>query len=253
MDFDFQSQLIDSLGSESFSLRFFDLFLSQLLIDQCTAWELREGQAPKTLVSARPNNPELIKELCEIYSQSMYQKDRHLNQANQKKQKLVAQVSLQSMDNEHYRHLFFEDADLQEKIFIINRLGNSRFYINLYRCKGRPLFTPSDLERCRHASSYACSLLQKHKQLSPELKQSSDKELDKLEAFFRLHPSGLSPREACTCSLIIGGYSNEAIALKLGISINTARTFRRRAYEKLGLSTQAELFAAYLQGGNIEQ
>ncbi|MBB6523382.1 helix-turn-helix transcriptional regulator [Pseudoteredinibacter isoporae] len=246
MDFDFQSRLIGSLGSDDFSQQFYDFWVRLLLLDQCTAWELKPGQAPRTLVSARPNDPELIKRLCDLYSESMYQGDEQLQQLKSSDNGIVAQISTQTMDQGQYRRLFFEEADLQEKLFILSQCGESSYYINLYRCQGRDAFSQAELQRCQQAAPYATALLDKHQQLLPEDNSNIKLQQDKLEEFFRHHPAGLSPREASTCSLIVTGHSNEAIALKLEVSINTARTFRRRAYEKLQLSTQAELFALYL-------
>lgn len=250
MDFEFHSQLIDSLGTDAFSQRFYDFWVRLLLLDQCTAWELKAGQAPRTLVSARPNDPKLIKRLCEMYSESMYQGDEQLQHLDQNDNTIVAQINTQTMDQGQYRRLFFEEADLQEKLFMLSQRGESSFYINLYRCRGRDAFTQAELKRCQQAAGFACALLEKHQQLLPEDENNIKLQQDKLEEFFSQHPAGLSPREASTCSLIVTGHSNEAIALTLDVSINTARTFRRRAYEKLQLSTQAELFATYLQSGN---
>jgi len=47
----------------------------------------------------------------------------------------------------------------------------------------------------------------------------------------------------------VTGHSNEAIALDLGISFHSVRTYRRRAYEKLHVTSQNELFAHILNAG----
>jgi DNA-binding CsgD family transcriptional regulator len=48
----------------------------------------------------------------------------------------------------------------------------------------------------------------------------------------------------------VTGYSNEAIALDLGLSFHSVRTYRRRAYAKLNVTSQNELFALILNGGS---
>ncbi|MGE4335693.1 MAG: helix-turn-helix transcriptional regulator, partial [Pigmentiphaga sp.] len=55
----------------------------------------------------------------------------------------------------------------------------------------------------------------------------------------------LSPREKAVLSLILVGQTNEAIALDQGVSINTIKTYRKRLYRKLGVSTLNELHARY--------
>jgi DNA-binding CsgD family transcriptional regulator len=56
---------------------------------------------------------------------------------------------------------------------------------------------------------------------------------------------GLSPREAEVCAGIILGYTTLGISLNFEISVNTVATHRKRAYRKLGISSQNELFSRY--------
>lgn len=61
--------------------------------------------------------------------------------------------------------------------------------------------------------------------------------------------AGLTRRERDVCRGILSGLSSEGIALALGISRNSVLTLRRRAYARLGISSQAELFRLALGGG----
>ncbi|MFT4068186.1 helix-turn-helix transcriptional regulator [Paraburkholderia sp.] len=54
--------------------------------------------------------------------------------------------------------------------------------------------------------------------------------------------SVLTARERTVCIGILTGYTSEAIALNLGISINSVLTYRKRVYEKLRITSQNELF-----------
>ena len=51
----------------------------------------------------------------------------------------------------------------------------------------------------------------------------------------------LSARERDVCALIASGLTSEGIALELGVGINTVLTYRKRAYARLGISSQNEL------------
>lgn len=69
---------------------------------------------------------------------------------------------------------------------------------------------------------------------------------DSLEA--RLRQGGephLTEREVQTALLLLSGQSTKGIAAHLGISPETAKVHRRNLYEKLGVSSQAEIFARY--------
>ena len=57
----------------------------------------------------------------------------------------------------------------------------------------------------------------------------------------------LTGREKEVCLRILSGFSSEAIAAELGISLHSTLTYRKRAYERLGISSQSELFAIVLR------
>ncbi|MEM6578344.1 MAG: helix-turn-helix transcriptional regulator, partial [Pseudomonadota bacterium] len=64
-----------------------------------------------------------------------------------------------------------------------------------------------------------------------------------VDAFGR---SILSGREAQTLQLILRGHSSKSIARLLGNSPETVRAHRKRVYAKLGVTSQGELFSAFL-------
>ena len=56
----------------------------------------------------------------------------------------------------------------------------------------------------------------------------------------------LSERERQIVTLVLQGHSSESIARRLDISPGTVKIHRKNIYRKLGISTQGELFAAFL-------
>ena len=58
--------------------------------------------------------------------------------------------------------------------------------------------------------------------------------------------AGLTERETEVANLILRGYSSEAIGLTLEIRPSTVKMHRKHLYKKLQISSQAELFALFL-------
>lgn len=56
---------------------------------------------------------------------------------------------------------------------------------------------------------------------------------------------GLTPREAEVCAAIVLGSKVTGTSRRLNISAHTVATHRKRAYSKLGIGSQNELFARY--------
>lgn len=66
-------------------------------------------------------------------------------------------------------------------------------------------------------------------------------------AFESFGADRLTRREQEVVRLVLRGHSSESIGFNLGISITTVKTHRKHAYDKLGISTQAELLSAFLR------
>lgn len=60
------------------------------------------------------------------------------------------------------------------------------------------------------------------------------------------HEIRLSQRQAEVALLILQGHSSVSIGLRLGVSAQTVKVFRRQLYARCGISSQAELFALLL-------
>jgi len=78
---------------------------------------------------------------------------------------------------------------------------------------------------------------------------AGDHPLHKLEQLFATSDplSRLTHREKEVCLRILSGFSSEAISIELGISLQSTFTYRKRAYDRLGISSQNELFAIVLR------
>jgi DNA-binding CsgD family transcriptional regulator len=60
------------------------------------------------------------------------------------------------------------------------------------------------------------------------------------------HAIRLSQRQSQVALLILQGHSSISIGLRLGVSAQTVKVFRRQIYTRCGISSQAELFALLL-------
>jgi len=80
-----------------------------------------------------------------------------------------------------------------------------------------------------------------------ETKADADASDGQIERSFQRFGEGqLTPREREVVEYTLKGYSAEAIRQVLGISSGTVRIHRRNIYAKLGISSQGELFARFI-------
>lgn len=121
--------------------------------------------------------------------------------------------------------------------------------ISIYRPAGKGGFEEDQLDRLRlvHPVVTACfkAFWSKHAHSygadSPPDTGWADR------AFESFGSDRLTGREREVVRLVLRGHSSESIGYHLEISITTVKTHRKHAYDKLGISTQAELLSAFLR------
>jgi DNA-binding CsgD family transcriptional regulator len=66
------------------------------------------------------------------------------------------------------------------------------------------------------------------------------------QAFERFASDRLTQRQRLIVQLILRGHSNMSISLRLGITEGTVKIHRKAIYERLGISSQSELFSMFI-------
>jgi len=82
---------------------------------------------------------------------------------------------------------------------------------------------------------------------SADAPQTAPRWQSRLEQAASHSATALSAREMEVVQLLLSGCSNKEIARKLAISAETVKVHRKHLYSKLGIKSQSELFALFLQ------
>ncbi|MCP3464022.1 MULTISPECIES: helix-turn-helix transcriptional regulator [unclassified Bradyrhizobium] len=148
------------------------------------------------------------------------------------------------MYDARYRKIFFQDSGIVDKVATAIWVDDTCFYVNFYRIAAQGRFTDTQLDRLQHIAPAIGASVARHFQ------QATTSTLEQnLAALFatRAPLADLTRREQEVCRRILLGLSSEAISQALGISLHSTLTYRKRAYERLGISSQNELFAIVLR------
>jgi DNA-binding CsgD family transcriptional regulator len=144
--------------------------------------------------------------------------------------------------NAEYRDDCYTAVRIAERISLCETRDDSTLRANFYHPEG---FTSEHKEAIADAAGLLMPLLWRHA-------KGCDRILETYEDFdlrlAQVAPT-LTERERQVCALIALGVSSEGIGLRLGISINTVLTYRKRAYARLGITSQNELLR--LAGGPV--
>ena len=112
---------------------------------------------------------------------------------------------------------------------------------------GQP-FGPRAVQTCNRIAPIVAALAEAHwAELAPPRAGRGESVATGLaqaaEAQLGLH---LTPRQAEVALLILQGHSTTSIGLRLGVSAQTVKVFRKQLYARCRISSQAELFAMML-------
>lgn len=121
--------------------------------------------------------------------------------------------------------------------------------VSLHVCLGRDdnsnlVFTSRDRAKAQRLAPLVTSLATKHwNELRSEGEYAEAEITTKLiEEMKRRHGIMLSPRQAEVAMLVLRGHSSVSIGLRLGVSFQTIKVFRKQLYKKCHISSQAQLF-----------
>jgi len=138
-----------------------------------------------------------------------------------------------------YQRDCYLSVSLVDRVSIVKCQADDIIRLNFYRNKAQGCFTDDDLHIISKIANILVQTLSKHDTIRPAL-NGEDRYRQYCSRLAITAPQ-LTEREIQVCAGIVRGLSSEAIASSLGVSINTILTHRRRAYAKLGISSQNEL------------
>lgn len=260
------TKLIQPVGTQSFESQFDRICRSIFQNDQCNVFYFpNDGdQAPRCMLSSAIDDKlrSLTADLSREYVGGGFRSDPFLARARRRgpsaRGPRVGLLNDHEVSDSGYRSQFYDGALVKQKIATLTETAGVVIYLNFYRSPQQPDFTANDCERLRSFGDMLGALAQKHLQLtgqianaapaaqSPLSRPDRERLRARLALAFADDAAGLTQREAEICAAICIGMNSEAIGLSFGISGNTVATHRKRAYAKLGVCSQAELFACYL-------
>ncbi|HYD65425.1 helix-turn-helix transcriptional regulator [Azospirillum sp.] len=248
--------LVESLGGAAFDRALADVLTSAAEFQQVIVFAVpREGEA-RCLYGWHRSAPGLAAALSQRYVEGRFDRLdptlRYLRRITGQPRKLRL-LRRDDIDDAAYRRHFFDRPDLDRKVSILNEDSAEGLYLNVYKRAGDADFSDREVGNLAGLSGLVCKSILRHRALTrshppaPALPNPIPPDLATLRRLLSAHVTALSAREVEVCARIVAGYSSEGIALDLRVTGNSVATYRKRAYAKLGISSQHELFALCLR------
>jgi DNA-binding CsgD family transcriptional regulator len=225
------AQCIEALGTRAFYEPFIAIVDQIVGADQCMIFSYDGAQA-RCYFSYNARTNEKGKFLSTQYINGGFKEDplyrRALALPNHDFE-IWSFAALRQKMTTRYTEAFFSSPGLIDKVSIVMSGPTAKLCVSFYRYVGRPLFSESAPAFADAMWTTLCRLIQRHYATGES-------------ALLESPLVSLSNRERYICGGILRGLTTAQIASELHIASNTATTYRKRAYEKLGINSKAALF-----------
>ena len=243
-------ELVESLGRKDFDDCFFRLYDEILGIAHCTVFEFIKFEQARIIMAVSMNSEvdKSTKSLAYDYVNGFFLEDPYLIELKNIENLEQPEWKIgdpQKIEDIEYRRKFYDKPRLLHELILSYKDKRHSLIATLYRHNSQEPFNSREKKRASLYMDLSLKLLNKHIELLNFDSENNQKE--KRTPYQRVYEllmkqDVLSPREAEICAMILVGYTTLGISLNLEISINTVATHRKRAYKKLGIATQNELF-----------
>ncbi|MBA3909514.1 MAG: LuxR family transcriptional regulator [Rhodobacter sp.] len=245
------AEVIARIGRDRFEPALWDLFLSLVRPDNLIILAYRDS-GPPVVLYLRSSEPQFFAELDSTYLAGAYRLDPyfelHLHRAPDGAYR-IRDIAPDAFHRSRYFIEYYDQTTLVDEItFVVTPAPRVTLNLCLGRDanSGRP-FSVAELETCQRLAPVVAALSRAHWQgLADSAGPAEDTSSVLSAAARRRHGIALSPRQAEVALLILRGHSTMSIGLRLGLSPQTVKVFRKQLYARCAISSQAELFALML-------
>lgn len=238
------ANLIAHLGESDFKQALLSTVGHCLPVSSLSIYRVGGTAPPRRFMSCSLGIPDNTQLCWQAYLTGPYQHDRTFEQALPAPSTgpMLCHIRVDEIPAMH-RALVYEPFGMMERISIVDHSDGGIFAINFYRHQHSHAFNDRHLGALDDLAPNLLALTRKHIQLAPDVERDSPGWIERL---FKLCPE-LTPREQQVCTRLLQGMTHDGIAQDLNIGLPTVKTYRNRAFKRLGIHFRSELFGLVMK------
>jgi len=237
------AQLIESVGDGRFSASLFKATHESIGCTHINAFACDKQGRPTLIFAENAGQSAVARQMGERYVERYWKMDplRSCRLVDLPGQHVI-EIAADDISYADYRHDCYTVNNIRARISVCEVRAYGMIRLNLYH---QADLRPAEKTAIANSASLLMPLLWRHgrKHFEP-LRRWRESGFETLLG--QIAP-GLSQREREVCALMAAGLTSERIALKLGVSMNTVLTYRKRAYRRLQISSQNDLLRLLMQ------
>lgn len=254
---------VRALGTDEFEQKLMDFMSEAVPVDHCTVFTYSpHGNAGHLFTHSRMPDTEAEK-LARDYVEKFHKNDPNYLQAQQMDDVGFHRFKRKDLSADYdpaYQNHFFDRSGLIDKASAIGRIEDGQVYCNFYRMSDNTTYSNDDWQALKVLMPLATALVAAHYALARSRGQlymdNGSENIVRKSIVHNIISSNtdsfqnLTLRERQVCERILLGFTTTGIGLDLDIAPTSVATYRKRAYQKLNISSQNELFSMCLKMAN---
>jgi DNA-binding CsgD family transcriptional regulator len=232
--------VVPVLGEPAFGACLLDAMASALPVGSFSVY--RTGSRPAIFLSGSRGVPDTTRDCWQAYLSGPIRSDRTLREASVP-QLRVCHITAPEVPPEH-RAKVYEAHGVVERVSVVEEepaaCDDALFAVNFYRHTHQRPLSDAQLADFGIAGRLLMALTRKHIALTRA------NAADELRARLVAHCPALTAQELNVCMRLLRGMTQEGIAADMGLALPTVKTYRNRAFGRLGIHFRSELFALML-------
>ncbi|WP_432445574.1 helix-turn-helix transcriptional regulator [Variovorax paradoxus] len=233
--------VVPALGEPGFGDRLLDAMARALPVGSFSVY--RTGARPAIFLSGSRGMPDTTRDCWRAYLSGPIRSDRTLREASAP-QLRVCHITAPEVPTEH-RAKVYDAHGVMERVSVVEEEpaaceGDALFAVNFYRHTHQRPLSDAQLADFGVAGRLLMALARKHIALT-----RADA-ANELGARLLTRCPALTAQELNVCLRLLRGMTQEGIASDMGLALPTVKTYRNRAFNRLGIHFRSELFALML-------
>jgi len=240
----FASSLIDALGESDFAQCLIQRLNDLALVDFFSVYQLDTRTAPRMFMSSSRKTRDVSDDCFRSYQERLHSQDHTFDKAKQllEHDDIAMAYAHQSHFAPPHRAAIYSRHGIQDRLSVVCRADDGILATNFYRYEQQPMFDASDVDAIQAVAKSVAASVTKHISLAGKAPATSVHDIEGLTRGLAAFCPRLTTREMEVCAGLLQGLTYDGIAAHLGLSVATVKTYRARAYEKLGINFRSQLF-----------
>jgi DNA-binding CsgD family transcriptional regulator len=253
LDISRATSLVSSIGSgdsNAFAAEVLKLLGDVAGISQCTVFAYEFGNRPRTVSVADHRGGRYLRDVAETYARFFYaldgnQKILTASPTNKTAASLVLhQQTSDDIAHDGYRAACYHQPNVSDRLSLLLQPAQDIWLsVNLYRDRRRGNFQPREIALIEAFAPLIAQAAQHHYAICGQ-REIGIPQL--MLARVRAACPDLSKREIDALCGVLEGRTAQEIADMMGVKPSSVVTYQKRAYRRLGISSQRQLFSLCL-------